>query len=69
MNQSDTCSDRYILLYDTTLSSEEIDEFIAHLFDRGVPTARPSSVSMPYSSNNSPPLVRVLDFFNSFPDL
>jgi hypothetical protein len=68
-NQSDTCSDRHILLYDAALSFKEIDGFIAHLFDRGVPTARPSSVSMPYSSNNSPPLVRVLDFFNSFPDL
>jgi hypothetical protein len=58
----------HILLYDAALSSEEIDGFVAHLFDRGVPTARPNSVLMPYSSNNPPPLVRVLDFFNSFLD-
>jgi hypothetical protein len=65
-NQSDTYSDRHILLYDASLSSEEIDGFIAHLFDRGVPTARPSNVPMPYSSNNPPPLVMVLKFFESF---
>jgi hypothetical protein len=58
----------HILLYDAALSSKEIDGFVAHLFDRGVLTARPSTVSMPYSSNNPPPLVRVLDFFKSFPD-
>jgi hypothetical protein len=58
----------HILLYDATLSSEEIDGFVAHLFDRGVPTAHPSSVLMPYNSDNPPPLVRVLNFFNSFPD-
>jgi hypothetical protein len=56
----------HILLYDAALSSEEIDGFVAHLFDRGVPTAHPSSVPMPYSSNNPPPLVRVLDFFKIF---
>jgi hypothetical protein len=67
-NQSDMCSNRHMLLYDAGLSSEEIDRFIAHLFDRGVPTAHPSSVSMPYNSNKPPPLVRVLDFFKSFPD-
>jgi hypothetical protein len=62
-NQSDTYSDRHILLYDAALLSEEINEFIPHLFDRGVPTARPSSVPMPYNNNNPPLLVRVLDFF------
>jgi hypothetical protein len=36
---------------------------VAHLFDRGVPTARSSSVLMPFSSDNPPPLVRILDFF------
>jgi hypothetical protein len=50
----------HILLYDAALSSEEIDGFVAHLFDMGV--------LMPYNSNNPPPLVRVLDFFNSFPN-
>jgi hypothetical protein len=59
----------HILLYDATLSFEEINEFVAHLFDRGVPTVRPSSLLMPYSSGNPPPLVRVLDFFISFSEL
>jgi hypothetical protein len=31
-----------------------------------MPTARPSSVLMPYNSNNPPPFVRVIDFFKSF---
>jgi hypothetical protein len=62
------CSDPTYFLYDAALSFEEIDGFAAHLFDRGVPTARPGSVSMPYSSDNLPPLVRVLDFFKSFSD-
>jgi hypothetical protein len=60
------CSDLHILLYDAALPSKEIGGFIAHLFDRGVPTAHPSSLSMPYSSNNPPPLVKFLDFFKSF---
>jgi hypothetical protein len=68
-NQSDTCSDRYILLYDAALSSEKIDGSIAHLFDRGMPTTRPGSVLMSYNSNNPPPLVRVLDFFKFFMNL
>jgi hypothetical protein len=60
---------RHILLYDVALSSKEIDGFVAHLFDRGVPTVRSSSVPMPYNSSNPPNSVRVLDFFKSFPDL
>jgi hypothetical protein len=53
------------------LSLEEIDGFVAHLFDRGVPTAHPGSMSLslPYNTDNPPHLVRVLDFFKSFPDL
>jgi hypothetical protein len=43
---------------------DEIDEFVAHLFDRGVPTARPDAVPLPFSSENPPPLVRVLIFLN-----
>jgi hypothetical protein len=58
----------HVLLYDAALSSEEIDEFVAHLFNRGVPTAYLSSVLMPYSTNNPPPFIRVLDFFKSSPD-
>jgi hypothetical protein len=59
----------HIILYDATISSKKIDGFVAHLFDRGVPIACLSSVLMPYSSNNPPPLVRILDFFKSFPGL
>jgi hypothetical protein len=47
---------------------EEISGFVAHLFDKGIPTARSSSVSMPFSSDNPPPLVRTLDFFKSASD-
>jgi hypothetical protein len=56
------------LLYDAALSPEEISSFVAHLFDKGVPTARSSSVPMPFSSDNPPPLVRILDFFKSVSD-
>jgi hypothetical protein len=45
---------------------DEIDEFIARLFDRGVPTACPNAVPLPFSSENPPPLVRVLFFLNLF---
>jgi hypothetical protein len=50
------------LLYDAALSPEELSGFVAHLFDKGVPTAGPSSVPTPFSSDNPPPLVRILDF-------
>jgi hypothetical protein len=56
------------LSYDVALSPKEISDFVAHLFDRGVPTARSSSVSMPFSSDNPPPLVRILNFFKSVSD-
>jgi hypothetical protein len=42
--------------------------FVAHLFDRGVLTARFSSVLMPFSSENPPPLVRIIDFFKFISD-
>jgi hypothetical protein len=56
------------LLYDATLLPEEISGFVAHLFDRGVPTARSSSVPMPFSGDNPPPLVMIVDFFKSVLD-
>jgi hypothetical protein len=56
------------LLYDAILSPKEISGFVAHLFDKGVPTARSSSMLMPFSSDNPPPLVRILDFFKSILD-
>jgi hypothetical protein len=54
-------------LYLVALTPDEIDGFIAHLFNKGVPTARPDSVPLPYYSNNPPPLVRILASFNLFP--
>jgi hypothetical protein len=55
-------------LYDAALSPKELSGFVAHLFDRGVLTACPSSVPTPFSSDNPPPLVRILDFFKFISD-
>jgi hypothetical protein len=57
------------LLYDAAILLKEISGFVAHLFDRGVPIARSSNVSMPFSRDNPPPLVGILDFFKSSLDL
>jgi hypothetical protein len=51
-------------MYRVALSPEEIDEFIACLFDKGVPIAHPDSVPLPYYNDNPPPSVRILSFFN-----
>jgi hypothetical protein len=56
-----------LFFYPVALTADEIDGFVAHLFDRGVPTARPDAVPLPFSSENPPPLVRVLSFLNLFP--
>jgi hypothetical protein len=53
-----------LFFYPIALTTDEIDGFVAHLFDRGVPTARPDVVPLPFSSENPPPLVRVLVFLN-----
>jgi hypothetical protein len=53
-----------LFFYPVALTADEIDGFVAHLFDRGVPTARPDAVPLPFSSENPPPLVRVLVFLN-----
>jgi hypothetical protein len=50
--------------YPVALTADEIDEFVAHIFDRGVPTVCPDAVPLPFSSENPPPLVRVLFFLN-----
>jgi hypothetical protein len=54
----------HTLLLSCSSIADEIDEFVAHLFDRGVPTVRPDVVPLPFSSENPPPLVRVLFFLN-----
>jgi hypothetical protein len=53
--------------YPIALTADEIDGFVARLFDKGVPTAHPDAVPMAFSSENPPPLVRVLFFLNLFP--
>jgi hypothetical protein len=56
-----------LFFYPVALTADEIDGFVAHLFDRGVPTVRPGAVPLPFSSENPPPLVRVLFFLNLSP--
>jgi hypothetical protein len=41
------------------MPQEEIDGFVAHLFDKDPPTARPDNLSLPYNSGNPPPSVRI----------
>jgi hypothetical protein len=53
-----------LFFYPVALTVDEIDGSVAHLFDRGVPTVRPDIVPLPFSSENPPPLVRVLSFLN-----
>jgi hypothetical protein len=53
-----------LFFYPVALTADEIDGFVAHLFDRGVPIVRPNVVPLPFSSENPPPLVRVLSFLN-----
>jgi hypothetical protein len=56
-----------LFFYLVALTTDEIDGFVAHLFDRGVPTVRPDAVPLPLSSENPPPLVRVIFFLNLSP--
>jgi hypothetical protein len=53
-----------LFFYPVALTADKIDGFVAHLFDRGVPTVRPDVVPLPFSSENPPPLVRVLFLLN-----
>jgi hypothetical protein len=41
------------------LPQEEIDGFVARLFDKDSPTAWPDSLPLPYSSDNPPPSKRI----------
>jgi hypothetical protein len=41
------------------MSQEEIDGFVARLFDKDPPTTRPDTLPLPYSNENHPPLVRI----------
>jgi hypothetical protein len=53
-----------LFFYPVALTLDEIDGFVTHLFDRGVPNVRSDAVPLPFSSENPPPLVRVLFFLN-----
>jgi hypothetical protein len=41
------------------MPQEEIDGFVAYMFHKDPPTARPNTLPLPYSSDNPPPLVRI----------
>jgi hypothetical protein len=41
------------------MSQEEIDGFVARLFDKDPPTMRHDTLSLPYSDENTPPSVRI----------
>jgi hypothetical protein len=41
------------------MSQEEINRFVAHLFDKGPPTTWLDTVPLPYSDDNPPPSVRI----------
>jgi hypothetical protein len=41
------------------MSQEEIGGFVARLFDKDPPTARPDTLSLPYSNDNPPHFVRI----------
>jgi hypothetical protein len=45
--------------FQTAMPQEEIDGFVARIFDKDPPTARPDTLSLPYSSDNSPPSIRI----------
>jgi hypothetical protein len=41
------------------MSQEEIDGFMAHLFDKDPPTTRSDTLPLPYSDENPPSSVRI----------
>jgi hypothetical protein len=46
------------------MPQEEINRFVAYLFDKDPLTARLDNLPLPYSSENPAPLVRTLAFLN-----
>jgi hypothetical protein len=48
----------WLLPFCAVLSQEEIDGYVARLFDKGPPTTWPADLLLPFSSENPPPLVR-----------
>jgi hypothetical protein len=45
---------------------EEIDGFVARLFDKNPPTAQPDTLPLPYSSDNHPAFVRIIVLLLTF---
>jgi hypothetical protein len=48
------------------MSQEDIDRFVARLFDKDPPTMRPNTLPLPYSNDNHPPLVRIIVLLLTF---
>jgi hypothetical protein len=48
------------------LPQEEINRFVAQLFDQDPATARPADLPLPYSSKNPPPSVRATLFCDHY---
>jgi hypothetical protein len=48
------------------LPQEQINKFMARLFDKDPPTVWLADLSLPYSSENPPPLVRATFFFDHY---
>jgi hypothetical protein len=56
-------SDLITSLLPTVLTHAEINQFVAHLFDKDPPTAWPASVPAPYCSENSLLAISITVFF------
>jgi hypothetical protein len=52
--------------FHAAISQEEIDGFVAHLFDKDPPTTWPDTLSLPYSNGNPPPSVRIIVLLLTF---
>jgi hypothetical protein len=48
----------WFLPFCVVLSQEEIDGYVAQLFDEDLSTTWPADLPLPFSSENPPPLVR-----------
>jgi hypothetical protein len=46
--------------FHAAMSQEEIDGFVACLFNKDSPTAWPDTLPLPYSNDNPPPSVRII---------
>jgi hypothetical protein len=45
--------------FHAAISQEEINGFVARLFDKDPPTTQPDTLSLPYRNDNHPPSVRI----------